>query len=175
MIKKLIALLFLANIAYASSSNVVDYARGIYFNDSTYKETLRKGYIKFHDLAVKLNDQPKVEFYSRKISSLMEFESPEITDVTLRKIPLKRVNALLGSMYFLDSAFINDIHQSAPKTSAYAQLMFNCWVDQEEDMALNKPNHSSQLNCQREYLSLENGIKRELKKKKQQRSSNRSW
>jgi len=141
-----------------------------------FLDTLRKGYLEFYKHEVDNRNYVKANIYGKKALATTQNLIPEMEGLFDREIPLSRLNGLLGSKYFVESAFVNGTQDIEPVASAHAQLMFDCWSDQEEIRAKKKVKELDVLPCQKEFNrargKLKNAlaeIRREEKQKEQAR------
>ena len=124
-----------------------------------FLDTLRMGYLEFYDYELSQKDNKKANIYGRKALVTMQNLAPGMEDLFDKDIPLNRLNRLLGSRYFLEAAFVNGTKELAPEDSAKAQLMFDCWSDQEEIRAKKEVKEMDILPCQTEFNKVRGRIK----------------
>lgn len=127
-----------------------------------FLDTLRMGYLEFYDFAISQRNYEKANIYGKKALATTRNLVPAMEGLFDKDIPLSRLNGILGSKYFLESAFANDTQDIDPQASAQAQLMFDCWADQEEIRARKKVKEQDVLPCQKKFNQIRGAIKNTL-------------
>lgn len=98
-----------------------------------FLDRLKRGYIKLSESEWKQEDKKNSKIYAQKAISIMRglsVEPMEISNLTLSKGQLA---PLEEGRQFLLMSFTNNLKQLFPEAAAQAQLMFDCWVEQEVD------------------------------------------
>lgn len=111
-------------------STVTD-ARLTTIPNDPFRERLRSGYLQLADYVGGQGLTAQARIYERKALSSVHGIIPSMESLYDKDISLNRLNSLLGAKYFLESAFMNGVRELEPMASADAQLMFDCWVEQE--------------------------------------------
>ncbi|MDA0781432.1 MAG: OmpA family protein [Rickettsiales bacterium] len=124
-----------------------------------FLETLRMGYLEFYDYEISKKNFKKANTYGRKALVTTQSLAPDMENLFDKEIPIARLNGLLGSKYFLEAAFVNGTKEMIPEESARAQLMFDCWSDQEDVRAQKEIKGQDVLPCQDEFNKVRGRIK----------------
>jgi OOP family OmpA-OmpF porin len=128
----IILLLFLSACAGQVTPNI-DVARKASYPKDMFLETLRGGYINMADEQWQQGDKDDAMRFGQKAMAITHGITPEMDTLYNRKISLTHLNELLGSRYFLESAFVKGVKEEIPGEAAMAQLMFDCWLDETEE------------------------------------------
>lgn len=135
----------------ASPSLDVSAARKTTIAQDPFLDALRIGYLEFYDFEQKKGNNEKAHTYGRKAIATTSNLIPEMEGVFDKQIPIDRLSSLLGAKYFVESAFVNGTQDLDPQSSSKAQLMFDCWTDQEEIRASKGTTKQEILPCQEEF------------------------
>jgi OOP family OmpA-OmpF porin len=129
----------------------VSAARKTTIAQDPFLDSLRVGYLEFYDFETKNGNHEKAHTYGRKAIATTSNLIPEMEGVFDKQIPIDRLSGLLGAKYFVESAFVNGTQDLDPQSSSKAQLMFDCWTDQEEVRAKKGTDKKEVLPCQEEF------------------------
>lgn len=129
----------------------VSVARKTSIAQDPFLEALRVGYLEFYDFETKNGNHEKAHTYGRKAIATTSNLIPEMEGVSNKEIPIDRLSGLLGARYFVEAAFVNGTQELDPQSSSKAQLMFDCWTDQEEIRAKERKKDQELLPCQKEF------------------------
>ena len=129
----------------------VEPARNINYPEDLFMEALRSGYLEFYDAENESGNKDRAKRYARKALAISRGMVPEMEGLFNSDIPLERLNALLGAKYFIEAAFVNGVKDVEPVSAAKAQLMFDCWTDQEQERS--EKSKEEVTSCQKEFES----------------------
>lgn len=157
--KLITSLLILSLMSCAASGSAVniDPMRNKIIYDNPFNEELRKQYIEITDARSKSGDIDNQIYYGNKLMSMVYGNTPDPDNLLTRKIYQPILGELLAARQFLVMSYGKGIDKSLPSTAARAQVMFDCWAEQEES---GKPIIGK--SCKDEFLKAKDEITEEL-------------
>lgn len=98
-----------------------------------FADSLRSGYIELGNSEGRQGDIKDTLHYRHRAAAVAPGAAPEPTTLEKRRIPANRVKELTDARKELVDLFGKGARKHAPFTAARAQLMFDCWVEQQEE------------------------------------------
>ena len=121
---------------------------GLYQEDySSFYYYLYEGYLGLAKQEDNENDVDDFELFSDKAQRVKDGRIVDPQHLNMRRIPEKNVQELREARQHLLTAFYQGSKEKQPKESAYAQVMFDCWMQEQEE---NFQQHDIDV-CKREF------------------------
>jgi outer membrane protein OmpA-like peptidoglycan-associated protein len=98
-----------------------------------FLDRLRLGYIQLSDAEWRQADKKSSKMYAQKAVAAMRGQMVPPSEVDGLKLPQERASPLIVAHQFLLESFKKNLQQGFPEAAAQAQLMFDCWMEQEQD------------------------------------------
>ena len=133
---------------------------------SKFYQALYSEYVKVGDREAKEDDWSNaVKFADRAITSASG--GPQYPEaIEARDLPKKTVGNLLAARNRLTAALIRNGRKKAPKDAAHAQVMFDCWMEEQEENHQPKDIAKCRAAFEKSLAKVEKALKRKKKKKK---------
>ena len=107
---------------------------GLYQEDySSFYYYLYEGYLGLAKQEDNENDVDDFELFSDKAQRVKDGRIVDPQHLNMRRIPEKHVQELREARQLLLTAFYQGSKEKQPKESAYAQVMFDCWMQEQEE------------------------------------------
>ena len=102
-------------------------------NLPTFETNLHAGYVALGEYEAVQGDFTDATFYRSRANSISAGNVPALTNLAHRKIPTEFVKELTDARASLENFFNKGSKTKAPRSSAKAQNMFDCWAEQQEE------------------------------------------
>ena len=107
---------------------------GLYQEDySSFYYYLYEGYLGLAKQEDNENDVDDFELFSDKAQRVKDGRIVDPQHLNMRRLPEKNVQELREARQRLLTAFYQGSKEKLPKESAYAQVMFDCWMQEQEE------------------------------------------
>ena len=132
---------------------------------SKFYKALYKGYVKIGDREAKEDDwNNAVKYADRAIKSASG--GPQYPEaIEARDLPRNTVGDLLAGRNRLTAALIRSGRKKAPKDAAHAQVMFDCWMEEQEENHQPKDIAKCRAAFEKSLAKVEKALKRKKKPK----------
>ena len=137
---------------------------------SKFYKALYSEYVKVGDREAKEEDwNNAVKFADRAIKSASGGPLyPEAIEA--RDLPKNTVGDLLAARNRLTAALIRNGRKKAPKDAAHAQVMFDCWMEEQEENHQPKDIAKCRAAFEKSLAKVEKALKKKKKKKKKRKA-----
>ncbi|MCZ6847223.1 MAG: OmpA family protein [Alphaproteobacteria bacterium] len=137
---------------------------------SKFYKALYSEYVKVGDREAKEDDwNNAVKFADRAIKSASGGPVyPEAIEA--RDLPKNTVGDLLAARNRLTAALIRSGRKKAPKDAAHAQVMFDCWMEEQEEDHQPKDIAKCRAAFEKSLAKVEKSLKKKKKKKKKRKA-----
>lgn len=137
---------------------------------SKFYQALYSEYVKVGDREAKEDDWSNaVKFADRAIKSASG--GPQYPEaIEARDLPKNTVGDLLAARNRLTAALIRNGRKKAPKDAAHAQVMFDCWMEEQEEDHQPKDIAKCRAAFEKSLAKVEKALKKKKKKKKKRKA-----
>ncbi len=162
LIVSLPLMLFVAGCGWSK----IDEMKDLTPTGSKFYKALYKGYVKIGDREAKEDDwNNAVKYADRAIKSASG--GPQYPEaIEARDLPKNTVGALQAARNRLTAALVRSGRKKAPKDAAFAQIMFDCWMEEQEENHQPKDIAKCRAAFEKSLAKVEKALKKKKKKKK---------
>ncbi len=98
-----------------------------------YEANLHSGYVELAEMEAAETDWSDAETFTLRARSVLEGNNPAPEEISARDLPADMVGTLTDARVRLIQALSAGGAQKAPEAAALAQVMFDCWMQEQEE------------------------------------------
>ncbi|MEQ9491837.1 MAG: OmpA family protein [Alphaproteobacteria bacterium] len=98
-----------------------------------YEANLHSGYVELAEMEAAETDWSDAETFTLRARSVLEGNNPAPEEIAARDLPADMVGTLTDARVRLVQALSDGGAQKAPEAAALAQVMFDCWMQEQEE------------------------------------------
>jgi len=98
-----------------------------------YEQNLHAGYVELAEMEAAETDWSDAETFTLRARSVLEGNNPAPEEISARNLPSNMVTTMIGARGRLTDALNAGGAAKAPEAAANAQVMFDCWMQEQEE------------------------------------------
>ncbi len=98
-----------------------------------YETSLHSGYVELAEMEAAEADWLDADVFTLRARSVLDGNNPAPEEISARDLPADMVGTLSNARVRLVQALSDGAAQKAPEAAAMAQVMFDCWMQEQEE------------------------------------------